>query len=41
MRCFVLYVVDFVSDASGDHMAETYSSMSLLMALYVARIVAL
>ena len=29
----------FVSDASGDHMVETYSSMGLFMALYVARIV--
>ena len=29
----------FVSDASGDHMVETYSSMRLVMALYVALIV--
>ena len=29
----------FVSDASGDHMVETYSSMGLVVALYVARIV--
>ena len=29
----------FVSDASGDHMVETCSSMGLVMALYVARIV--
>ena len=28
----------FVSDASGDHMVETYSSMGLVMALYVAKI---
>ena len=28
----------FVSDASGDHMVETYSSMGLVMDLYVARI---
>ena len=28
-----------MSDASDDHMVETYSSMSLVMALYVARIV--
>ena len=28
-----------MSDASGDHMVETYSSMSLVMALYVASIV--
>ena len=29
----------FVSDASGDHMVETYSSMGLVMAFYVAMIV--
>ena len=29
----------FVSDASGDHMVETYSSMGLVMALYVAMII--
>ena len=29
----------FVSDASGDHMVKTYSSMGLVMALYVAMIV--
>ena len=29
----------FVSDASSDHMVETYSSMGLVMALYVAMIV--
>ena len=29
----------FVSDAIGDHMVETYSSMGLVMALDVARIV--
>ena len=29
----------FVSDANGDHMVETYSSMGLVMALYVAMIV--
>ena len=34
--CSLLMVV---SDASGDHMLETYSSMGLVMALYVARIV--
>ena len=28
-----------VSDDSGDHMVETYSSMGLVMALYVAMIV--
>ena len=41
MRCFVLSVVClcFLSDASGDHMVETFSSMGLVMALYVVRIV--
>ena len=29
----------FVSDASGDHMVETYSSMGPVMPLYVAMIV--
>ena len=29
----------FVSDASGDHMVEKYSSMGLVMALFVAMIV--
>ena len=29
----------FLSDASGDHVVETYSSMGLVMALYVAMIV--
>ena len=29
----------FVSDASGEHMVETYSSMGLVMALFVAMIV--
>ena len=29
----------FVSDASGDHMVEMYSSMGLVMTLYVAMIV--
>ena len=29
----------FVSDASGDHLVETYSSMGFVMALYVAMIV--
>ena len=36
--CYLRFVV-FVSDANGDHMVETYSSMSLVMALYVAMIV--
>ena len=30
-----------MSDASGDHMVATYSSMGLVMALYVAMIVSL
>ena len=33
----VIYSV-FMSDASGDHMVQTYSSVGLVMALYVARI---
>ena len=37
--CVICSVLMFVSDASGDHMVETYSSMGLVMALYVARIV--
>ena len=36
--CVICSLLMFVSDASGDHM-ETYSSMGLVMALYVARIV--
>ena len=41
MWCFVLSVVFkmFVSDASGDNMVETYSSMGLVMALYGVSIV--
>ena len=31
----------FVSDALGDHMVEAYSSMGLVMALYVASMVSL
>ena len=31
----------FVSDALGDHMVEAYSSMGLIMALYVASMVSL
>ena len=30
-----------MSDASGDHMVETYLSMGLVTALYVARIVSI
>ena len=37
VRCFVLYV--FVSDASGDHIVETYSSMGLVIVLYVSIVV--
>ena len=36
--CYLCLLM-FVSDASGDHMVETYSSMGLVMALYVAMIV--
>ena len=37
---YVIYsLLMFVSDASGDHMVKTYSSMYLVMALYIARIV--
>ena len=37
--CVICILLTFVSDAIGDHMVETYSSMGLVMALYVARIV--
>ena len=37
--CVICSLLMFVSDASGDHMVETYSSMSLVMALYVAMII--
>ena len=37
--CVIYSLLMFVFDASGDHMVETYSSMGLVMALYVARIV--
>ena len=37
--CLICSLVMFVSDASGDHMVETYSSMGLVMVLYVAIIV--
>ena len=37
--CVTCSLLMFVSDASSDHMVETYSSMGLVMALYVARIV--
>ena len=34
--CVICSLLMFVSDASGDHMVETYSSMGLVKALYVA-----
>ena len=34
--CVICSLLMFVSDASGDHMVETYSSMGLIMALYIA-----
>ena len=37
--CVICSLLMFVSVASGDHMVETYSSMGLVMALYVAMIV--
>ena len=37
--CAIRRMLMFVYDASGDHMVETYSSMGLVMALYVAMIV--
>ena len=37
--CVICSLLMFVSAASGDHVVETYSSMGLVMALYVARIV--
>ena len=37
--CVICSLVMFVSDAIGDHMVEAYSSMGLVMALYVAMIV--
>ena len=37
--CVICSLLMFVSDAIGDNMVETYSSMGLVMALYVARII--
>ena len=37
--CVICSLLMFVCDASGDHMVEADSSMRLVMALYVARIV--
>ena len=39
MFCVIRSLLMFESDASGDHMVETHSSMGLVMDLYVARIV--
>ena len=36
--CVICSLLMCVSDAIGDHMVETYSSMGLVMAFYVARI---
>ena len=37
--CVICSLLMFMSDASGDHMVETYWSMGLVIALYVAMIV--
>ena len=37
--CVIYSLLMFVSDATGDHIVETYSSMDLVMAWYVARII--
>ena len=37
--CVICSLLMFVSNASGDHMVETCSSMGLVRALYVSRIV--
>ena len=37
--CVICSLLMFVSDAIGDHMVKAYSSMGLVMALYVARII--
>ena len=37
--CVICSLLMFVSDASGDHMVKTYSSMGLVMALHIAMIV--
>ena len=39
--CIICSLLMCVSDASGGHMVEMYSSMGLVMALYVAMIVSL
>ena len=35
--CVICSLLMFVSDAIGDHMVETYSSMGIVMALCVLR----
>ena len=37
--CVICSLLKFVSDTTGDHMVETYSSMGLVMTVYVAMIV--
>ena len=37
--CVICSLMMFMSDSSGDHMVKTYSSMGLVMDLYVAMIV--
>ena len=37
--CVICSLLMFVSDSSGDHMVETYSSIGLVMSVYVVRIV--
>ena len=37
--CGICSLLMFASDASGDHIVETYSNIGPVMALYVARIV--
>ena len=37
--CVFCSLLKFVSDASGDHMVETYSCMGIVMALHVASII--
>ena len=39
--CVICSLLMCVSDASGNHMVETFSSIGLVMALYVAMIVSL
>ena len=41
MFCVICSLLMFVFDASGDHMVETYSSMGLVIGLYVAMIVSI